>query len=110
MEVTIRQILEELSGWVKNGEIHSPSEWIDKAQQLTALRQDLKDALTQAEIEFEMLVEKFENEGNSHARAVTKAKIHNNGEIYKKFRYLKARDEVVDKIVSIAKRRATIEI
>jgi hypothetical protein len=103
---TLRGVLAELTQVVKDDEVRPPAWWLAKAQELNILNLDTSNQKTEAEVEFEVLVDHYESDDMSHARAVTKAKIHNSGEVYKKLKGLESTIKMVDEMGRIARRRA----
>jgi hypothetical protein len=123
--MNIKGILKEMQTIVENGEIMPPHWWMDKAIQLSALWQDLKDELTKAEINYLSEVNRLSDEFDySDAKATKKAKAirltpeqEEENKItpnkymtpYQKYQYMEGRDKIIKEFIMLAKRRATIE-
>lgn len=112
--MNIKDILFEMKNTVESGKIMPPNWWCDKALQLTALWQDLKDELTKAEMayirEINEVSEKFDY-SDAKATKIVKGYVQKNGEMtaYQLYKYLEGRDKVIKEFIMLAKKRATIE-
>ena len=107
--MTIKEIITELTNWVNKDEVHSPAEWLHKANDLNILRSDLVNEITRTDIEYAKLVESYAQQDLSQVRSQNKAKIHGDGEIYMKLEYLKGRLKMVDELIRISKKRAELD-
>ena len=103
----IKSILQEMSDVVKNQETKTPDYWIDKAIQLTVLWAELKEAMLNAEIEYNQEIAKRIEVGEKVNQAERMVKANSNK--YKIYQYLVGRDRVIKEFIMIAKKRAQID-
>lgn len=103
---TIRSTLTEMKEVVEQGKIMPPDWWLDKATDLSVLWQDLKDAMTEAEMLYktDIVTEIEQGKKISEATLIVEAKSQN----YKTYNYLKGRDKIVGEFIMLAKARAKI--
>ena len=113
MKITIAQILDEMKKVIEEGRIVSPQWWLDNALKLAVLRQDLQSEMVRAEISYRNEVVELTEQKIPYNRAenMVKGRKIKEGEkktAYEFYRYLSTRDEVVEEIMRIAKKRATL--
>lgn len=115
--MTIKLILDKLKKWVENNEVHSASEWLDEAQNLAILSQDLDEELVKSEIEFETLVNSFKKgekkvsrvDAESQAKIdKTPSKLNPNMSVYMYFKYLQDRKNIINSLIQICKKRTEL--
>jgi len=114
MSETIKTLLDELKQVVEEGKTQSPTWWCDNAMKLAVLRQDLQEKMCQAEIAYRNEVVELNKMDIPYNRAenMVKGRVLREGEkmtTYQYYNYLRTRDGVVQEIIRIAKRRATLE-
>ena len=92
---------------VESKETMSPVWWLDCALMLNVLWPDLKELMTKYEMLYKAEVVALIEEGKKigQANLIVESKSEN----YKMYCYLKGRDETVDSMIMISKKRATIE-
>lgn len=92
---------------VEQGQVQSPTWWINKALSLTALWQGLVDEKTKFEMLYKSEIVEMLEQGKKKGEAefMVEAKSEN----YKMFCYLKGRDKIIDEFIKLAKKRATLE-
>jgi hypothetical protein len=115
---TIKSILDKLKDWVENNETHSASDWLDEAQNLAILSQDLDEELVKAEIELETLINQIKDTSEkkvSRVDAESKAKISDTPSVlnpkmtvYLYFKYLEDRKATINSLVQICKKRTEL--
>ena len=113
MKITIAQILDEMKQVVEEGRIESPGWWLDNALKLAVLRQDLQSQMVKAEILYRNEVVELTEQKIPYNRAenMVKGRKLKEGEkmtSYEFYNYLRTRDEVVEEIIRIAKKRSNL--
>lgn len=113
MKITIAQILDDMKRIIEEGQVVSPQWWLDQALKLAVLRQDLQAQMVKAEIGYRNEVVELTEQKIPYNRAenMVKGRKLKEGEkmtAYEFYRYLSTRDEVVEEIMRIAKKRATV--
>jgi hypothetical protein len=113
MKITIAQILEEMKKIIEEGRIVSPQWWLDNALKLAVLRQDLQSEMIRAEVLYRNEVVELTEQKIPYNRAenMIKGRKIKEGEkmtSYQFYQYLRGRDQVVEEIIRIAKKRATV--
>ncbi len=113
MPNSIAEILDEMKSIVEQNDVRSPAWWLDQALKLAVLRQDLQSELVKAEILFRNEVVLQTNDGVPYNKAenMTKGRLRREGEkmtAYEWYNYLRTRDAVVEEILRICKKRASI--
>lgn len=103
---TVSEIMQGAKRAVENGIPISPAQWLDAAQRLAVLIQDVDDSLIDAEMEYRELRSKFMQEGASGVQAETNAKATNS---YRRLLGLKAERERIAWFVQIAKKRVDLQ-
>lgn len=110
-EENIKSILDKMKQVIETNDIRQPSWWLDEAQKLAVLRQDLQNQLVKAEIKYRNEILRLTEQDIPYNRAenmvkgrelVGKEKMT----VYEWYNYLRTRDDVVTDIISIAKKRA----
>lgn len=106
MKKTIKIILQEMKDAVEQGDIMPPDWWIDRAVELSALWQDLKDAMNEAEMLYktDIVAEIEKGKKISEANLI----VESESEHYKHYLYLKGRDKIIGEFIMLAKARAKI--
>lgn len=107
MAQTIKTILQEMSDIVKNGDIKSPAWWLDRAMDLCALWQELKDEMNKYKIAYTLEIVNLIEQGKKKGEA--ELKTQSQSENYKKYLYLEGRDKLIKEFVMLAKKRSTVE-
>ena len=83
----------------------SPAQWLDAAQRLNALIQNLDEELVNAEITYRRIRSYFIEEGKSASESETRAK---SSEEYGQYLKLKAKKDQVEGFIQIAKKRCDV--
>ena len=99
---TIDEILNGARDAVNNGVPVSPSSWLDAAQRLNALFQNLDEELIDAESAYMNVKVVYIEEGKTVAEAEARAKAT---EAYKNYLRLKAKKEQIKEFIRIVKKR-----
>jgi len=109
---SIKSISDELSRWVTTNEFHSPSEWLDRAMELTVLLPDLMNEKVKAEVIFEQKIldimdsaEKKMSKAEAESRAKILPKTKGDMNDYEFYRYLENREKSVMALCQICKKR-----
>jgi len=113
MKITIAQILDDMKRVVEENRLESPGWWLDNALKLAVLRQDLQSQMVKAEILYRNEVVELTEQKIPYNRAenMVKGRKIKEGEkmtAYEFYNYLRTRDQVVEEIMRIAKKRATL--
>lgn len=113
-QITIATILNEMKRIIEANETRHPGWWLDEAQKLAVLRQDLQSEMIKAEIAYRNEVVELTKQNIPYNKAenMIKGRTVNEGETrttYEWYNYLKTRDKVVEEIIRIAKKRASIQ-
>lgn len=111
---TIASILKKMKQIIEDNEIRSPGFWLDEAQKLAVLTQDLRNELDKAEIIYRNEVIELTEKDIPYNKAenMVKGRTLKEGEKYSAYgwyKYLTSRLDVVKEIIRIAKKRAEIE-
>lgn len=105
--MTTNAILLRLKGWVENAEIHSPSEWVNEALNLTTLEGDEADELFTLQQKVSRM--QFEYLGQTEKRNVSEAKAYiQTTDEYLEMRKLEAKIKRIQELVRIAKVQARL--
>jgi hypothetical protein len=102
---TIEEILEGARSSVEKNQPVSPTQWLDAAQRLNALIQNLDERLVEVEMIYRRLRAGFIEDGKSATESETRAK---SSDAYGELLKLKAKKDQVDSFIQIAKKRCEI--
>ena len=107
MEITVKSILTEMQTVVKTGTIKSPSWWVDKAIELSALWQELKDELTKYEMAYKLEMSKHLQDGKKKGEA--EILVQSSSDKYRIYKHLDGTDKILKEYIMLAKARSKIE-
>lgn len=100
-------IINEMMVVAENRETKDPEWWLDKAQILATLWMVVTEDLVKAEMAYKKeILDEIEN-GATVAKATMK--IEATSDKYRAYRYLKKKDEQVNEIIKVAKKRIDAE-
>lgn len=102
---SIDQILTGARESVEKNMPVSPAQWLDAAQRLNALVENLDERLIATEMDYRKLRASYIEEGKSATEAETRAKA---SDTYGELLRLKAKKEQVEAFIQIAKKRCDI--
>jgi len=103
---TIGKILKELIDIAEKQEIREPDFWLDKAQMLATLWTTITDDITRFEMKYKKEIVDLIETGDSVAKATLK--VEATSENYRTYRYLKKKDEQINNVIMIAKKRVDL--
>lgn len=104
--VTIDSITGFLRGKIETKDPISPSLWLDAAQKINVLLQDLDEAVVEAEIAKNVLQSTYMEDGDSAAKSKVKTEA---SEPYRAYLLLKAKRERAIEFIRIAKKRVEVQ-
>jgi len=105
-ELTIREILEDISEVVKNrqSQMKEPDWWLDRAFMLNGLLPELNDELIVAEMNYNReITSAIDDLDISVAKAERRVK--GNSNTYRLYKYLKERKKTVEEMILLAKKK-----
>lgn len=103
----IGSIINEMMVVAEKRETREPEWWLDKAQILATLWTVVTEDLVNAEMAYKKEIWDEIEAGANVAKATMK--IEGTSDNYKKYRYLKKKDEQVNEIIKVAKKRIDAE-
>lgn len=103
---TIGKILKEMIDVAEKQETKEPEWWLDKSQILATLWTTVTDDITTYEMKYKKEIVDLIEAGDSVAKATLK--IEATSENYRTYRYLKKKDEQINNVIMIAKRRVSL--
>lgn len=104
----LTDLLKEIYNAIETDRPTSPTEWLGWAIKLTKCWLEIKNDMTQHFVTYKSEVSVLIEEGKkiSEADRIVEGK----SEHYQKYLYLKARDEVVEEMIRLCKKKASLEI
>jgi len=102
----LRKIMNEMAQRVLNDTPIMPSQWVESALKINALRGELDNELIAYELLIGDKIAELINEGKTGTVAEKLAKT---GETYKKFLELRAELKRIDEFIRLAKKRSMLE-
>lgn len=104
---TIDTILDRMKQVIEQNEIKAPVWWLDEAQKLAVLRLTLKNELIRAEIEYKNEIMQLAlTEAYNKAKNSVEGRLAETLTPYEKYKRLLAKDDAIDEIIKISKKRA----